>query len=146
MTEFNDRVIADFRAHHGHVDGWGANLVLLHHRGARTGAQRINPAMSLRDGDGWLVVGSAAGAARDPAWVLNLRANPAAAIEAVVDDDIATVAVQAAELHGDERQRAFRRFVEFAPTFEAYQAKTTRTLPVFRLQPRPGPVEAAAAT
>lgn len=74
--KFNDRVIADFRVNRGRVGPWGTNLILIHHRGARTGLERVTPAMSLRDGDAWLVVGSAMGAPRDPAWVHNLRVHP----------------------------------------------------------------------
>ena len=64
MTELNDRVIAQFRAGRGRVGGWGAGLVLIHHRGARTGTERVHPVVALRD-DGGLVVGSAMGAPRD---------------------------------------------------------------------------------
>jgi deazaflavin-dependent oxidoreductase (nitroreductase family) len=132
MTEFNDRVIAEFRANRGRVGAWGTDLVLIHHRGVRTGTARVNPAMSLRDGDGWLVVGSAMGAPRDPAWTVNLRAHPDTEIEAVIDGGIATVPVRAVELAGREREAAFARFVEMAPAFAAYQAKAPRLLPVIR--------------
>lgn len=114
MTEFNDGVIAQFRASRGRVGAWGTNLVLIHHRGARTGAERVNPAMSLRDGDGWLVVGSAMGASQDPAWAINLRAHPDVEIEAAVDGEIATVPVRATELTGEQRRAAFARFVQLA--------------------------------
>lgn len=136
MTEFNDRVIADFRANNGRVGGWGTHLVLIHHRGARTGVVRINPAMSLRAGNAWLVVGSAMGAPRDPAWTRNLRVHPDAEIEAATVDGIKTVAVHASELTGAERDAAFSRFVRIAPAFESYQAKAGRSLPVVRLDPR----------
>ena len=136
MTTFNERVIDQFRANRGNVGAWGSGLVLIHHRGARTGTERINPAMSLKDGDAWLVVGSAKGAPRDPAWVTNLRANPDTIIEAVQGDDVAAVAVRAVELTGDERSAAFRRFVDMAPAFETYQADAGRILPVIRLVPR----------
>jgi deazaflavin-dependent oxidoreductase (nitroreductase family) len=132
MTEFNDRVIAEFRASRGRVGAWGTNLVLIHHRGVRTGTARVNPAMSLRDGDDWLVVGSARGAPRDPAWTVNLRAHPDTEIEAAIDGDIATVPVRAVELAGREREAAFARFVEMAPAFASYQAKARRPLPVIR--------------
>jgi deazaflavin-dependent oxidoreductase (nitroreductase family) len=132
MTEFNDRVIAEFRASRGRVGAWGTNLVLIHHRGVRTGTARVNPAMSLRDGDDWLVVGSARGAPRDPAWTVNLRAHPDTEIEAAIDGDIATVPVRAVELAGQEREAAFARFVEMAPAFASYQAKARRPLPVIR--------------
>lgn len=77
MSAFNDKVIVEFRANDGRVDsaGFGTSLLLLHTTGARTGTLRVNPAMSLRDGDGWLIVASAKGAATDPAWAHNLRAS-----------------------------------------------------------------------
>ena len=39
MSDFNDKIIAEFRANSGRVDsaGFGTNLVLLHTRGAKTG-------------------------------------------------------------------------------------------------------------
>lgn len=135
MTEFNDRVITEFRANHGRVGAWGTHLVLIHHQGARTGTERVNPAMSLRDRAAWLVVGSAMGAPHDPAWIANLRAHPGVKIEAVVGDDIATIPVQATELTGNEREAAFARFVKVAPAFAAYQAKAGRALPVIRFDP-----------
>lgn len=136
MTEFNDRVIADFRANNGRVGGWGTHLVLIHHRGARTGVVRINPAMSLRDKDAWLVVGSAMGAPRDPAWTRNLRVHPDTEIEAATVGGIETVAVHATELAGAERDAAFARFIRIAPAFQTYQANAGRPLPVVRLEPR----------
>lgn len=140
MTAFNERVIAEFRSHDGRVGAWGTNLVLIHHRGARTGLERINPAMSLRDGDGWLVVASAMGAPRDPAWAINLRAHPEVQIEAVVDGRIATVPVHARELTGEQHTAAFARFVQIAPAFAQYQAKAPRLLPVVRFEPRQPPI------
>ncbi len=76
------------------------------------------------------------GAPRDPAGVVNLRANPDVTIEAVVGDDIATIPVHATELEGEDRAAAFRRFVKVVPAFQAYQAQSGRRLPVMRLTPR----------
>ncbi|WP_433214553.1 nitroreductase/quinone reductase family protein [Microtetraspora malaysiensis] len=135
MTEFNNQVITEFRANQGRVGAWGTHLVLIHHRGVRTNTERINPAMSLREGDAWLVVGSAMGAPRDPAWVVNLRAHPDIEIEVVVGGHIATIPVRATELTGDERETAFGRFVKIAPAFASYQAKAGRPLPVIRFDP-----------
>lgn len=145
MSAFNDRIIEEFRRNDGRVDsaGFGTGLVLLHTVGATTGRPRTNPAMSLRDGDDWLVVASAKGAPRDPGWAHNLRARPQVEIEAVVDGHAETVAVTATELTGDERSAAFERFVSRAPAFADYQDRAPRRLPVFRLSPRPGPVPVA---
>lgn len=139
MSEFNDRVIAEFRANGGRVDsaGFGTHLVLLHTWGARTGQPRVDPAMSLRDGDDWLVVGSAMGAPTDPAWVVNLRARPDVDIEVATPAGVATVPVTASELDGGAYDRAFARFVRRSSAFTAYQQRAgERRLPVIRLSPR----------
>jgi deazaflavin-dependent oxidoreductase (nitroreductase family) len=139
LSDFNDRIIAEFRSNGGRVDsaGFGSALVLLHTRGARTGLERVNPAMSLRDGQAWLVVGSAMGAARDPAWAVNLRAHPDIVIEVASAGGVQTVPVTAQELDGAEYDVAFARFVRRSSAFATYQDRaTTRRLPVIRLAPR----------
>ena len=136
MSAFNDRVIATFRANRGRVEGWGSGLVLLHTVGARSGLERVNPALSLRDGDAWLVVASALGAAKDPAWAVNLRAHPDVDIEVASPDGVVVVPVTASELDGDAYDAAFARFVARASSFATYQDGTERRLPVVRLSPR----------
>ncbi|MBB4934800.1 deazaflavin-dependent oxidoreductase (nitroreductase family) [Lipingzhangella halophila] len=139
---FNEQVITEFRANGGRVEsaaGFGSNLVLIHSRGAQTGRERVNPALALRDGDGWLVIGSAKGAPKHPGWVFNLRADPDAEIEVPGAAGVERVAVTAAELTGSEHERAFARFVERSPAFATYQSRAGRTLPVIRFTPRPGP-------
>lgn len=136
MSDFNDKIIAEFRANGGRVDsaGFGTNLVLLHTRGAKTGTPRVNPAMSLRDGDDWFVVASAMGAAKDPAWAVNLRAHPEVEIEVATEGGVDTVSVTAVELDGDEYDAAFARFVRRSSAFTTYQQRAAeRRLPVIRL-------------
>lgn len=136
MSAFNDHVIAQFRSNNGQVDGFGTQLVLLHTQGARTGAERINPAMSLRDGQDWLIIASAMDADRDPAWMHNLRAHPDITIEVTFPDGARILPVHAQELDGPERDAAFARFIARAPAFSDHQNRTERSLPVVRLQPR----------
>ena len=137
MSEFNDfnaAIVAEFRANHGKVGGnfEGAPLLLLHSRGARTGAERVSPMMYLRDGDRYLVFASKGGAPDNPAWYHNLMANPDAEIE--VGDD--TLAVRAEELKGAERDEKYARQAELYPGFAEYEAKTTRVIPVVALSAR----------
>lgn len=68
-TSMNDGIIAEFRANGGKVGGHfeGANLLLLHTTGAKSGKRRVNPVMYFRDGAKVMVVGSYAGADVDPA-------------------------------------------------------------------------------
>ena len=56
----------------------GLPVIIVTHRGRKTGAVRKTPLMKVTDGDNYLLVGSRGGAPADPVWVGNLRAEPAA--------------------------------------------------------------------
>jgi deazaflavin-dependent oxidoreductase (nitroreductase family) len=134
QSDFNTRIIEEFRANHGRVGhGFeGAPLLLLHTDGARSGEQRISPTMYLKDGDRYVVFASRGGSDVHPAWYHNLTAHPAAQIE--VGDD--TVDVVAVEAQGAERDDLYARQVALYPIFGKYAAGTTRTIPVMILTPR----------
>ena len=79
MSDWNARIIDEFRANHGRVGGQfeGAPLILLHHRGRKSGADHVSPAMSLADEsdpDTLYVFASKGGAPTDPEWYRNLIA------------------------------------------------------------------------
>jgi deazaflavin-dependent oxidoreductase (nitroreductase family) len=80
-------------------------------------------------------VASAAGAARNPAWYHNLAAHPD---QVQIEVGGHKIAVTAEELHGAERDEAWRQITATAPRFAQYQQKTDRELPVIRLMPRSG--------
>ena len=130
----NERIIAEFRQHNGQVGGnfAGAPLLLLHTVGARSGQPRINPMMYLEDGDAFLVFASEAGSDRNPDWYWNLRAAPDVTIE--VGNQ--TIKVHATELVGTERDRKFAIQAERYPGFAGYQNKTSRVIPVVKLERR----------
>ncbi|KLI04936.1 deazaflavin-dependent nitroreductase family protein [Mycolicibacterium conceptionense] len=131
LDDFNRNVVAEFRANGGKVGGpfEGGTLLLLHTTGAKSGQPRLSP-LAYLDVDGKiLIVGSYAGAPKDPAWVHNLRANPKARIEVGTD----AYDVTARELPADERDATYPKIVEAAPVFAEYQAKTTRAIPLFEL-------------
>ncbi len=132
-TDFNAKIIEEFRANGGRVGGMfeGATLLLLHHIGARSGQERVNPLVYDRDGDRYVIFASKAGAPTNPDWYHNLKAHPEVTIEVGTD----TIPVTAAEATGQERERLFQAQVERAPTFAEYQAKTERTIPVIILTP-----------
>jgi deazaflavin-dependent oxidoreductase (nitroreductase family) len=131
--DFNARIIEEFRANQGRVGGpfEGGTLLLLHHVGARSGKERVNPLVYNRDGDRYVVFASKAGAPTNPDWYHNLRANPNIKIEVGTD----TIEVVASEASGDERDRLFSAQVERSPQFGEYQSKTDRAIPVILLTP-----------
>ncbi|WP_066897100.1 nitroreductase family deazaflavin-dependent oxidoreductase [Mycolicibacterium houstonense] len=132
LDDFNRNVVEEFRANGGKVGGpfEGGNLLLLHTTGAKSGKPRLSPLAYLTVDGKMLIVGSYAGAPKDPAWVHNLRANPTVHIEVGTEAFDAT----ARELPDAEREAAYPKIVEAAPVFAEYQSKTTRTIPLFELQ------------
>src|SRR3954451_4535605 len=118
MANWNDQIIDEFRANHGSVGGQfaGAPLILLHHRGRKSGTDYVSPVMFLADDadpDAIYVFASKAGAPTDPEWYRNLIAAGRGRVE--TGDDAYDVDVT--ELEGDERDRIFaeqaRRFSGF---------------------------------
>ncbi|MCD4536251.1 nitroreductase family deazaflavin-dependent oxidoreductase [Nocardioides sp. cx-169] len=133
MSDFNQQVIAEFRANHGRVGGRfeGAPLLLLHSTGAKSGQERVNPMMYLRDGERYVVFASRAGADTDPDWFRNLKAHPEVRIE-VGDGELA---VRAVEVTGEERDRLYAQQTALYPRFGDYQDQTSRVIPVVALLP-----------
>ncbi|MFA1705349.1 nitroreductase family deazaflavin-dependent oxidoreductase [Mycobacterium intracellulare] len=131
INAFNQAIADEFRANGGKVGGQfeGANLLLLHTTGAKSGQPRVSP-LAYFDIDGKLIViGSFAGAPVSPAWVHNLRANPSARVEVGTD----AFDVTARELPTEERDALFDKVTAAAPGFAEYQAKTSRVIPLFEL-------------
>ncbi|GAA2251188.1 nitroreductase/quinone reductase family protein [Streptomyces amakusaensis] len=144
-NDFNQSVIDEFRANAGQVGGpfEGARLLLLTTTGARTGTPHTTPVGCLPDGgERVLVIASAAGAPRNPAWYHNLVANP----RVTVESGVFTYEAEAVVLRGEERDRAFARAAEADPGWAEYQAKTSRVIPVVALQEIPGPPQVAGAS
>ncbi|MEU7695613.1 nitroreductase/quinone reductase family protein [Microbispora hainanensis] len=138
MSEWNDKIIEEFRANAGMVGGpfEGTPLILLTTTGARTGAARTNPVACRRDGDRILVFASNAGAPRHPDWYHNLLANPTVTVEVGDGTAIETFIATARPLSGEERDRIYARQAEVAPVFADYQKKASRVIPVVALYRR----------
>ena len=132
-TDFNAKIIEEFRANGGRVGGMfeGAPLLLLHHTGARTGQGRVNPLAYQRDGDRYVIFASKAGAPTNPDWYHNLKANPGVTVEVGTD----TIKAVAEEASGEERERLFRAQAERVPQFAEYERRADRVIPVMILTP-----------
>lgn len=131
----NQAIIEEFRANDGVVGGYftGVPLVLVHHKGAKSGVERIAPLASQKVGKGWAVFASKGGADDNPAWYYNLKANPETTIEAGTE----TVSVTAREAEGDEYDRIWTKQKTEIPTFAEYEKKTKRSyIPVIVFEPR----------
>ncbi|TKG71628.1 nitroreductase/quinone reductase family protein [Prauserella endophytica] len=132
VAPFNQAVVDEFRANGGRVGGpfEGGGLLLLTTVGARSGQQTTSPLAYLRVDGELVIVGSAGGGPRNPAWYHNLLAHPAVRVE-LGTETFDAIAVPA---EGAERQRLFEQVVAREPGFGDYQARTARELPVVVLQ------------
>ena|SRR5579875_544699 len=134
IKAFNQAIVDEFRSNNGRVGGQfeGADLLLLTTTGAKSGQERLSPLAYLRIDGKLIIIGSFAGADFNPAWVHNLRANPSAHVEVGSE----SFDVTARELPPAERDVLFPKVTAVAPGFADYQAKTTRVIPLFELQPQ----------
>ena len=132
VNAFNTSIIEEFRANDGKVGGQfaGADLLLLHTTGAKSGQRRVSPLAYFHIDDKLIVIGSFHGASVNPNWVHNLRANPRAHVEVGNDG----FDVTARELPDAERDELFEKVAAAAPGFAEYQSKTSRVIPLFELQ------------
>jgi len=136
MPNWNDNIIKEFREHEGKVGGGfeGRPLLLLHHRGARSGTEHVNPLAYQDLGDGAVAVfGSKGGADSNPDWYHNLIANPQARIE--IGTETRDVVARVAE--GEERDRIWTRQKQLMPGFADYERRTRRQIPVIVLERAP---------
>jgi deazaflavin-dependent oxidoreductase (nitroreductase family) len=134
MQDFNTQIINEFRANDGKVGGMfeGASLLILHTKGAKTGAEREHPLMFL-DLDGHrYVFASKGGAPTNPVWFTNLVANPVVTVEVPGSTYEAT----ATPLEDSERARVYDYQASHMPQFAEYAANTDRVIPVVELVPR----------
>jgi deazaflavin-dependent oxidoreductase (nitroreductase family) len=129
QVDFNTKIVQEFRTNSGRVGApfEGMPVVLVHHKGRRTGTERVNPLVHQKVEGGWAVFGSFAGSAHHPDWYLNLLAEPRTTIEVGAD----TLEVTARDTTGAERDEIFEKQKKTAPIFAEYQVKAgDRVIPV----------------
>ena len=128
-------VVEQFRANGGRIGGAFARtpMVLVHHRGARSGAARVTPLACHPLGDGRVVVvASNGGSPRHPAWYHNLVADPQITVEYGAE----TFAAVATEMRGEERAAIWPDIVARYPDVGRFQTRTARVLPLLVLTRR----------
>ncbi|MCL2393376.1 MAG: nitroreductase family deazaflavin-dependent oxidoreductase [Acidimicrobiaceae bacterium] len=130
----NARIIAEFRDNHGKVGEpfEGVPMILVHHKGRRSGVERVSPLAYQPLEGGWAIFASKGGAPTNPDWYFNLLAHPRTTIE--VGDD--TFDVVARETEGEERARIFAEQKRLMPVFAGYETKAVpRQIPVIVFEP-----------
>jgi deazaflavin-dependent oxidoreductase (nitroreductase family) len=132
MSDWNEKVIAEFRANSGRVGGMfeGMPMILIHHIGAKSGIERVTPLAYFREDDeNSVIVASNGGAPTHPAWFHNLKAHRKIEVEVGTE----THTVVAEELPRPERDEFWKRVVSERPGFADYERQTDRVIPLVRL-------------
>jgi deazaflavin-dependent oxidoreductase (nitroreductase family) len=132
---WEDALIADLRAHGGRPSAGplkGHPLLIMISTGAKSGRPRRAILTWSRDGDDYIVAGTAGGGPTEPLWVANLRLHPEVSLEVAGYPFAATATMT----EGAERDRLWDQHVVALPWFGAYPSKTDRVIPVIRLTPK----------
>ena len=131
---FGDEHVRQYEATGGKIghDWNGAEVLILHTTGRKSGAVRKLPLIYGRDGKSYLIVASKGGGPDNPGWYLNLVAHPDAAIQ--VHDEVIPVTARTAT--PEEKRRLWRIMTAQWPDYDQYQSRTKRDIPVVLLTPR----------
>ena len=130
--------VALFRLTGGAIGGkMGAGPVaLLTVRGRKSGKPLTTPLVYLTTDRGYAVIASFAGAAKHPAWYLNLKSAGAAVLE--TGRKRIPVRVEEPPIDSERYLKIWRDAVAVYPDYNTYQARTTRRIPVVELIPDAG--------
>lgn len=132
MSDWNTKAIDAFRASGGQIPGFEKQpVLLLHHKGAKTGTERVTPLAYMKVEGGHAVFASKAGADSNPDWFYNVMANPETRVEVGSE----TLDVNARVAEGEEHDRIWTAQKEFNAAFAQYEMKTNRDrIPVVVLE------------
>ena len=124
-----------FRASGGRIGArfpGGAPVLLLTTIGKRSGEPRVAPLLYLKDGDAYVIVASKGGMSHHPDWYWNLEKNPNVEVEVGREKRGMT----ARRASAAEKARLWPQLVAMYPSYDDYQARTDREIPVIILSPR----------
>jgi deazaflavin-dependent oxidoreductase (nitroreductase family) len=133
-ASFEAALIDDMRAHGGAVTEGplkGHPLLILTSTGAKSGERRRAILTYSRDGEDYIVAGTAGGSPTTPAWVHNVRTTPNVTVELNLETRPATATVIDS---GSERDRLWDQHVAALPNFAPYPEQSGRIIPMIRLR------------
>lgn len=110
----------------------GVPVLLLYTTGAKSGVERVTPLFYLQYEEKVLLVGSHGGSMKNPAWVINLNANP----KTVIGIKGTRTEMLAHFANEEEHQRYWPMLTEMFPVWKKFQEKSGRRFPVVVLEPR----------
>jgi deazaflavin-dependent oxidoreductase (nitroreductase family) len=135
-TPFNQKTIDEFHAKQGlGVGMWGDHVLLMTAQGARSGDAITTPVVYGREGDDYIIVASKGGAPSHPTWFANITANPEVEVEVAKAGGTERFKARAHMVESrQERDRLYKEMIKIWPSFEEYEKRTERLIPVVVLK------------
>jgi deazaflavin-dependent oxidoreductase (nitroreductase family) len=110
----------------------GIPVIIVTMRGAKSASVRKIALMRVEFGGSYALIASKGGAPDNPDWYHNLLAHPT---EVLIQDGPEPFRVTVRQVEGSEREQWWARSVEVFPTYDEYQSKTERQIPVLIAEP-----------
>lgn len=110
----------------------GVPVLLLTTIGRKSGKPRTRPLYYLEDGGNLVLVASNAGTSTDPAWLLNIKANPNVTVE--LDGKVLQMRARIAT--PEEKNELWPKLMALFPTWQMMEDRSVRTFKVVILEPR----------
>ncbi|MDQ5893798.1 MAG: hypothetical protein QG596_59 [Actinomycetota bacterium] len=107
-------------------------MCLIDHVGAKSGKKRTSPLFYIEDGENVVIIASKGGYEKSPAWFYNLKANPDTTVQ--IGKEVRPVRAHVAD--EAERKRLWPKAVKVYPSYQQYQDRTDRKIPIVVLEPR----------
>jgi len=109
----------------------GLQVLLLRTTGRRTGRKHTVPVGFFRYEGAYVVTASNGGQGTNPAWLLNLRSDPAITIRIGRRESRAAATEAPTEL----RDTLWGELMQIAPGYARYEQRTSRRIPMILLRP-----------
>jgi len=114
----------------GHDWQEGVPVLILTTTGRQSGEPRATPLIYGRHGDDYLVVASHGGAPKPPAWYRNLSEDADVQVQVKAD----RFGARARTATAQEKPELWRTMTGIWPSYDGYQGKTDREIPVVVLE------------
>jgi deazaflavin-dependent oxidoreductase (nitroreductase family) len=124
------RVYRETNGEKGYI--WnGAPILLLTTKGRKSGQARTIPIIYTPHGDSWVIIASKGGSPTHPAWYLNVLDDPHVEVQVKADRFAATVRTAPSP----EREAIWAECLKIWPSYDIYQSRTARQIPVVVITP-----------
>jgi F420H(2)-dependent quinone reductase len=117
-------------------------VLLLTTTGRKTGRKRTTPLLYFKDGNRLAIVASNGGRDESPSWWTNLRFNPQGEVQIKSEK----WSVKGERANDYEKSRLWPLLAKMYPSYDDYQRRTKREIPVVILTSSEGPILKLAGT